>query len=163
MPTPTYDLIASNVLGSATASVTFSSIPATYRDLVLVATATSSSNDVPFIRFNSDSSSIYSGLTMNGDGGTAYSSTQSSPFSYAGFWNSQITTDATLAKIQIMDYSATDKHKTFISRLDQAIFGRTAAYAHRFGTTTAISSLTFSMLSGTFSAGSSFYLYGIVS
>jgi hypothetical protein len=36
MPTPTYDLIESTALGSSASSITFSSIPSTYRDLVLV-------------------------------------------------------------------------------------------------------------------------------
>lgn len=37
MPTPTFTLISSNTLGSATASVTFSGIPSTYSDLCIKA------------------------------------------------------------------------------------------------------------------------------
>ena len=59
----TYNLISSNVLTTAKASVTFSSIPATYTDLVLRVSARDSS-DTPIstltMTFNSDTATNYS-------------------------------------------------------------------------------------------------------
>ena len=42
MPTPTYTPLATVTLGTSAASVTFSSIPATYRDLILIFDGTGS-------------------------------------------------------------------------------------------------------------------------
>jgi hypothetical protein len=42
MPTPTYTPLATVTLGSSASSVTFSSIPGTYRDLILIFDGTGS-------------------------------------------------------------------------------------------------------------------------
>ena len=52
MAANTYTLISSNVLGSSAASVTFSSIPATYTDLVLRVSARTDADDTSLITFN---------------------------------------------------------------------------------------------------------------
>ena len=68
MPTPTYTPLATVTLGTAASSVTFSSIPATYRDLILVVNATTSADGIPSLRFNGDSGNNYSehGLSSTG-------------------------------------------------------------------------------------------------
>jgi hypothetical protein len=62
MPTPTYTPLATVTLASTASSVTFSSIPATYRDLVVVhnnfGTVNNDANSN--FRFNGDSGSNYS-------------------------------------------------------------------------------------------------------
>ena len=70
--TSTEVAIATTTLGSATASINFTSIPATYTDLriVLVCVATST---FPQIRFNSDSGSNYSWTYVSGNGSAAQS------------------------------------------------------------------------------------------
>ena len=57
----TYEPIATNTLGSAASSVTFSSIPSTYTDLIVVMNYANSTGlaDV-FFRFNGDTGSNYS-------------------------------------------------------------------------------------------------------
>ena len=167
MPTPTYDLIASNVLSSATSSVTFSSIPATYRDLVLVARplAPASSYFVMGLRFNGDTGSNYNRVSMAGSGSAASSSSQvnetNAPLGYLvavfpGFNNVTIA--------QIMDYSATDKHKTVLTRANTPE-DYVEALATRWASTSAIDSVTVMRREGSadFPSGSTFYLYGIVS
>jgi hypothetical protein len=70
----TYFPIATTTLGSSSASVTLSSIPSTYTDLLLVCNLTA--NTAPLnmgIRFNSDTSSLYSGTALGGNGSTAAS------------------------------------------------------------------------------------------
>ena len=67
----TYVLIASNTLGSSAASVTFSSIPGTYTDLVLKWSArdgrASNVNGVR-LRFNSNTSTLYSDTWLYSSG-----------------------------------------------------------------------------------------------
>lgn len=152
MPTPTYDLLASSVLTTATASVTFSSISQDYRDLVLV----TENDGAYFIRVNSDSSSTYENVRMTGDGSTPSSST----FSIT-FWAPTNLGTAGLGVWQIMDYSATDKHKTALSRLNRAS-GNVSAAAHRYPSNSAITTIILDTGGNPdFSAGSTFHLYGI--
>ena len=159
MPTPTYNLIASNVLTSSASSVTFSSIPATYRDLVLVVTLVASTNSTAFVRFNSDSGANYSYVRMQGNGSTATSFANSGVTS---IWEQGADENPNQYLLQIMDYSATDKHKTVLSRLNRptaAVWGLTSRWAN----TSAITSISWEAASGTYNSGSSWYLYGIVS
>ena len=166
MPTPTYDLIASNVLGSAASSVTFSSIPATYRDLVLVVRATPVNNDVGLrMRLNSDTGSNYPYVSMWGDGSAA-SSTSGTPTSITfGVGLASPNTSATMAIAQIMDYSATDKHKTILGRtnIPTGTFPGVTADAYRWASASAANAIEVYFGSGNIASGSSFYLYGIVS
>ena len=61
MATPTYIALATTTLSSAVGSVTFSSIPAGYRDLVLVAEGlTSGATSNVRMQFNSDTGNNYS-------------------------------------------------------------------------------------------------------
>jgi hypothetical protein len=71
----TYTPIATQTLGSAAASVTFSSIPQGYTDLILVCSpvSTTGSNTFMWIRYNSDTGSNYSLTSMRGNGSTATS------------------------------------------------------------------------------------------
>jgi hypothetical protein len=160
MPTPTYDLIASNVLGSSASSVTFSSIPATYRDLVVVVKA-DGANQNALIRLNSDTTgSNYSPVSMYGTGSSAFSST---------IGQNTITYDVAadtnyLAIINIMDYSATDKHKTMLNRANNPTGSAPAvgASAIRWANTSAVNTVTILISAGSWAVGSSFYLYGLV-
>ena len=73
MPT-TYEPIATTTLGSAAASITFSSIPATYTDLRVVFNGTVTEvGETLYYRFNSDSASNYSITQVYGASGTAAS------------------------------------------------------------------------------------------
>lgn len=158
MPTSTYDLIASNVLGSDASSVTFSSIPATYRDLVLVCNITRSGANNVNMRFNADNGANYNRVVMTGNG-TSASSGSTANASTAPISSSSIVSP--FITVQILDYSATDKHKTFLARTNEASV-ETDARATRWASTSAINAIQV-YASNNFLAGSSFYLYGIVS
>jgi hypothetical protein len=59
------------------------------------------------------------------------------------------------------DYSATDKHKTYVSQNGTSNKGSEVA-AGRWANTAAVTSLTLSSVNGwTFAAGSTFALYGV--
>jgi len=62
--------------------------------------------------------------------------------------------------LQFFDYSATNKHKSVLSRSDTATYG-TGATANRWGSTAAISSILLYPNMNLFESGSTFHLYGI--
>ena len=160
MATPTYTLIDSTVLGSSVSSVTFSSIPADYRDLVLVVEGLGT-NSVDFnFQFNSDTGSNYSYVRMRGNGSTAASSSSASLTFIGAIVTGADATNRGMAIFQVLDYSATDKHKTALLRVDSAGLN-TAAAAGRWASTSAVTSITLVTPTNQFASGLTAYLYGI--
>jgi hypothetical protein len=161
VPTPTYTPLATVTLASSAASVTFSSIPATYRDLILVTALqqNTTSDRQAVIRPNNDSVNAFL-VYMDGSGGGTNSSTDtkiSLYFATGAPANSPVTSIA-----QIMDYAQTNKHKTFLIRAGSS-YNPTSAYAVRWASTSAITSLVIpATTGGNFSAGSTFNLYGVI-
>ena len=157
--TAKYEVIGNTTLTSSAASVTFSSIPGGYKDLVLTMDfkAASSAAGV-YTRFNNDSSSTYTMVRMVGTtSGTASSvANQVGSFDFQGV-SSQL--DPTTIRIQIMDYSATDKHTSILVRSDRAS-NNAYAGAGRYPQTTAISQIEF-FATQNFAAGSTFRLLGV--
>jgi len=161
MPQPTYTPLATVTLGSSASSVTFSSIPATYRDLILVFGGTRTTTNNIQIRFNGDTGSNYSWVNAYGFSGGADSGSQTLSF-MALTSVSLVASEQVNTIVNFMDYSATDKHKTVLSRLSQA--GAVAQMnAHRWANTAAVTSILFYADVGDFGAGSVFSLYGIAS
>ena len=160
--TATYSLINSQTLGSNQATVTFSSIPATFTDLCLVVqfTVASGSNNQMLIRFNSDTATNYSRTYLSGDGTSAASGRQTSePAAYVTYAsnNTQITT----ATIDIMDYANTTTFKTALSRSSNTTQTEARVYLWR-KTPEAINRIDIEVyLSSLFATGSTFKLYGI--
>jgi len=157
----TYTPIASITLGAATSSVTFSSIPGTYTDLVLVYNGTSGISNLP-VRFNSDTGSNYSYTRMYGDGsGTA--SDRESNLNYAVY---AIGSSAqTLATMYINNYSNTTTNKTLLGKSGYTATGYVSMFASLWRSTAAITSITLygnTSFATNFSVGSTFNLYGIL-
>jgi hypothetical protein len=155
MPTPTYTPLATVTLGSSAASVTFSSIPATYRDLILIVNGTASAGQNIKGIFNSDSTaSNYSRVTAYGDGSsTASGSANDNSFLY-------FQTSQSIITCQVMDYSATDKHKSVLVRTSNSSLAEMTAA--RWANTAAITSFQILTTTGTFSTGTTFSLYGVI-
>jgi hypothetical protein len=166
MPQPTYTALATITLGSSASSVTFSSIPATYRDLVLVIRGSASANNTFGIRFNGDTGSNYSYVDAFGRAdvsGTVSSANTDSRFLLTvsgafGAGDHQFIT-------QIMDYSATDKHKTGLTRnaLSGSSFPGVGMIAARWANTAAITSIAVLPGAGSMNTGTTLSLYGIAS
>jgi hypothetical protein len=150
--------IAWQSLSGTAATVTFSSIPGTYRDLILVVTGTGTNNHAVYAQFNGDTATNYNNVQMIGDGSTASSSLQTSQtFVYAGRGN---TTSVTTNIVHILDYSTTDKHKTVLSRAnDSALY--VMGITNRWASTAVITSMLIYPSLGSFNAGSTFALYGV--
>jgi hypothetical protein len=165
MPTPTYTPLANTTLGSSASSVTFSSISGAYRDLVLVINGQLTGVSGTWLRFNSDTGSNYPFVLMKGDSsGTSSQATGYDRFYY--FQNYLTSGSRFMATTQIMDYSATDKHKTSLVRgtYTQNVNGSTVAEAQatRWANTAAINTILVGIDSNQYAAGTTFSLYGIV-
>jgi hypothetical protein len=162
----TYEAIATQTLGSAAASVTFSSIPSTYTDLVLVCNFETSSNAIAgvYIQFNGDTSTNYSSTNLIGNGSTAESSRASSSsfFRISGYGTGTANTLTNVAIVNIMNYANSTTYKTTISRSAIASLGTGANVGLWRATPSAITSLTLTGESQNLSTGSTFTLYGIL-
>ena len=167
----TYTLISSNVLSSSAASVTFSAIPSTYTDLVVRISARGSRSAVVdniVVRYNSDSSTIYSSTFMTGAGSTTGSSRSSGNTSFTfNTSNGNTTTSNSFGstEIYIPNYlSTTSKPISTISvsETNSATDNYLRVLADLFRNTSAITSVTFTPEIGpNWLSDSSFYLYGI--
>jgi hypothetical protein len=157
MPTPTYTLLANVTLASSASSVTFSPIPQTYRDLIIVYSGSATSGVEIMLRYNGDSGSNYSFTEIVGTGSAAQSSTSTYTFANGGV----VYTGLGSLRVQILDYSATDKHKTGITRSDNPA-NNVIAYVHRWANTSAINSILINSGGVSFNPGFTFSLYGIV-
>ena len=155
-PVSTYVALATTTLGSATNSVTFSSIPATYRDLILVGQPRHGSLQAARVRFDATSTYSYVGMYGSGSG-----SGSSNTFTGNGILVCDMTSSDGSFVAQIQDYSATDKHKTVLSRYSLTSYV-TAAIAGRWANTAAINQVVLFTPDGSnFVAGSTFSLFGI--
>lgn len=161
MPTSTYEPIEAKTLGSATSSVTFSTIPNTYTDLVLVAnyTTTSANVDVRF-QVNGDTGANYSYTYVLGNGSAAGSGRLANSAYIGGYFSVGTSTNGNISIYNLMNYANTTTFKTVLQRMSSAEKELTANVG-LWRSTSAISSATIYTSSSTFTAGSTFTLYGI--
>jgi hypothetical protein len=165
MPTATYTPLANVTLASTSTSITFGSIPATYRDLIVVFQGLSGGvgNFQTRLRLNGDTGNNYNWQRMSGTGTSSFASTAASQNNLnLTFAAEAQTTTQVQHRINIMDYSATDKHKTVISRADNAAQA-TEAVAGRWANTAAVTSVQLFPSSATFGIGTTVALYGVIS
>jgi hypothetical protein len=151
----TYEAIATQTLGSAAASVTFSSIPGTYTDLVLVIQGSMATAGGNYIQVNGDTGNNYSLTFMYGDGTSAVSTRLTNYPTAQSFY---LNTNQSNAIINFMNYSNTTTNKTFLSRANSNDF--VSARVALWRSTAAINSIT---VASTFNynTGTTFSLYGI--
>ncbi len=159
----TYEKIATTTLSSSEASITFNSVPNTYTDLVIVTNVKSTTTGNMTIRFNSDSSSLYSYTRLTGDGSSAASS-RITDFNQLftdsqGYFDGDNFNQAKI--INIMNYSNTTTFKTCLIRSNRVQTG-VDAIVGLYRSTSAITSILLSGNGNNFVAGSTFNLYGIL-
>jgi hypothetical protein len=132
---------------------------------VLVTNGSSSVQSQARIRFNGDTGSNYSAVIMRG--GTGGPASGSGTFSALELpWNEITATDRFVLVTQIMDYSATDKHKTVLNRSNATTAAQgfaVFAEAWRWANTSAVTSIVVATLYGSWNTGTTFNLYGIAS
>jgi hypothetical protein len=151
----TYTPIATQTLGSSSASVSFSSISGTYTDLVMVFNGVADNN--VNLRFNSDTASNYSSTRIRGDGSSASSAFFANQTSMVGSYDP----GQSISIWQIMNYSNATTYKSALNRGGGA-GTNVEAYVGLWRNTAAITSVTV-IVSGTFSTGCTFTLYGVKS
>lgn len=165
MPTNTYVALQTQTLGTAAASVTFSSIPQGYTDLVLVSQFTGSAvnNQINIQVGNGsvDTGSNYSYTQMYGTGSAAASAQSASQTSILlGYTDTATTSIDSNLIANIQNYSNTTTNKTILSRGNSPARA-TAAIVGLWRSTAAINTITVSTGSSTFAVGSTFTIYGI--
>jgi len=154
----TYVPIATNTLSSTATSVTFSSIPGTYTDLVVVCNPIESgTNNQVWAQVNSDTATNYSTTVIYGTGTAA----NSNRYSSANWVYAFLTADTgnKNAIIQFMNYANTTTYKTVLVRSNSTT-SYVQASVSLWRSTSAITSILLSA-QGTFPIGSTFSLYGI--
>lgn len=166
----TYTLISSNTLSSSAASVTFSSIPATYTDLVLRASVRSDSvgttiHDFTY-RINGSSATAYSKTQLTGNGTSAASYAQyTTRFILENTLDGASATANTFGNIEIYIPSYTASQFKPIGHFGVSENNATLAgintMAGLYTNSTAISQIECYTSGYNFVSGSSFYLYGI--
>ena len=160
----TYEPIASQTLGSTATSVTFSSIPATYTDLVLVYQIVSTTVAVAVSsagRFNSDTGSNYSNTVLWGTGSSAASDRESNQTSGRfGQYGSRLPTSPVSGRVQIMNYASTSVYKTWLTDFANAS-NEVVRIVGLWRSTSAITSVNMFTSNSGWAAGSTFSLYGI--
>jgi hypothetical protein len=157
MSVSTYTPIFSITLNESASSLTFSSIPATYRDLIVVMSGTLTSNTDLYCRINGDSGNSYPVVTMVGDGITATSFAGTPSVGY--LHNNNISSIFNVS-FSIFDYSTTDKHKSVISTAGQG-GGRVTLSNFRWINTAAVTSITMFNNGSSYLPGTTFSIYGI--
>jgi hypothetical protein len=168
----TYEPIATITLTTPTNSVSFTSIPATYTDLLLVMSfteTTAATNTNGYFTFNTDtynSQTNYSYTRLEGNGSSATSTRQSNLG--AIFWGYDANGSIfTTTLCNIMNYTNTNLNKTILMRQSNSSLG-SFAQAGLWRNTSAINAINIYgsdqvgvPTADPFSTGSTFTIYGI--
>jgi hypothetical protein len=165
-----FESIATVTVSTATPTITFSSIPATYSHLqiraLVRASGASDYNDAR-VRFNSDTASNYAGHQLFGDGSTAASNAEVTAanifFTYCPAASSSASIFAP-GILDILDYADTNKYKTVksIHGSDRSGSGYSIMRSGHWRSTAAINTIGLYFPDGAnFVQYSSFALYGV--
>ncbi len=161
-----YESIATVTVGAGgQSSVTFSSIPSTYKHLQIRAIHQSNqSTSSGVVQFNGDTASNYSNHYLSGDGSTASGGSLLSSFMYSNYIPSSSNTNVFgVGVIDILDYADTNKYKTFrsLSGADLNGSGVVAFYSGSWRNTAAITSISLTRGVGLLTQYTQFALYGV--
>ena len=165
-----YELISTAFGTGSSGTITFSSIPSTYKHLqIRLVSRTTSNNSGSYgslnFRFNSDSASNYSEHILMGDGSSvqSYANANTTRLGYLLMGENSNPNIMPGIIIDILDYASTSKNKTI--RAFEGVTGignRVDLTSSAWRSTSAVSTITITTDSfGNFSTTSRFSLYGI--
>ena len=158
-----YESIATTTVSTAVASITFSSIPATYTHLQIRGFVRSTADTQLDTTFNSDGGSTYSyhSLLGYGTGTEASGGANTTKIIMEAASNAASVFAAYI--IDILDYANTNKYKTTrnLAGYDNNSNGRVSLNSGNWRNTNAITSITLTARDTTFAQYSQFALYGI--
>ena len=162
----TYEHIQSYTASGTVTLISLNSIPQNYTDLkIIINTLKAGANMIPVYRFNSDSSSIYSGQSLN-TSRFLVSATQ--PAVTTRFYLNESGTDqnnTVTYEIDVMGYTSSTKSKTVIQNTQNRLVtgGNKTISVGLFNSTSAITSLQVSDVFGDgFIANTNVQIYGIL-
>ena len=164
----TYVPIATTTLGSAASSYTFTSIPQTYTDLILIASGSISASGPAFKVRVGSSNTIDTGNNYSMNRVIWYTSgspypVESSNISFYTLDGSSYSSSAqNIAISNLMNYSNTTTYKTMLNRSGYASDQAEMSVA-LWRNTAAINTIQILVDTGNINAGSTFTLYGIAS
>jgi len=166
MPTATYEKIQTYTLPSNTNSHTFTSIPSTYTDLVIITSNLTCTGAYTLTaQLNSDTGSNYSWTVLSGNGSAASSlraANDARGLCFGAYVNGMSTTVPSVAVSTILNYSNTTTYKTSLSRLSTASV-EVDANVSLWRSTAAVNSVTLRSSNpvGSLKTGTIFTIYGI--
>jgi hypothetical protein len=149
----TYDRIDKVTATGSQSSISFTSIPATYTDLVLIINGGAGVGYA--VRLNGDSGSNYSWTRLYGDGSSAVSDRGTNQTDLTSNWGGN--TNNVIA-VNIMNYSNTTTWKTALTRIGDNAY--TVALAGLWRNTAAVNQVSIVGV-GNWSSSTTFTLYGI--
>ena len=172
MANPTMTLIGSPVVvgSGGVSSVTFSSIPATYTDLIIKMSARVSyaaSRMNVNLQLNGSSASIYSNIVLSGSGGSTSSGSNYTGTNeiYLDEINANTSTANSFSNVEIYFPNYTSSANKSLSADSVYENNATEAYqvftAGLWSSTAAITSINLAPGAGSFAQYSTFYLYGV--
>jgi hypothetical protein len=160
----TYEPIATNTLGSNTASYTFTSIPSTYTDLILIVNGQVSSNVTVACQINGDTATSYSTTELFGDGTTvsSFRNSNNAQIGVMGIGAQVVSGSQWVSTLHFQNYSNSTTYKTVLGRTSATTTGVNAIVG-LWRSTSAITSIKILGYAGAsgFTSGTTFTLYGI--
>ena len=160
----TYEPIATTTLGSAAASITFSSIASSWTDLRLVLVGSGDTNAT--LRFNSDTAANYSNTRLGGDGTAPESARQTSTTSINTTASEGLPASTpAMVTVDVFSYTgSTNKTVLITHSQDKNGSGWVARAVGLWRSTSAITTISFTATGGTalFNTGTIATLYGIL-
>lgn len=154
----TYSSIATTTLSGS--SYTFSSIPSTYTDLILVIQGANSNVGNARWRLNGDTGTNYSWTGLGGTGSAASSTRVSNTATPQLDWYGYFDGTQSVLISHFMNYANTTTYKTVISRSNNANNG-VATTVGLWRSTAAVNSISIISSNGNFDSGTTLTLYGI--
>ena len=169
----TYEIIASVTVGSGgAADMEFTSIPATYTDLLVKVSARTDralENDEVSVRLNANTSSVYTYISINGNGTSVGNNTETNTTRFRNVNDIPAATATSNTfgntEIYIPNYTNTSFNKSLSfdsTGENNATLSLIGMGAGLFGSTSAVTSITlFPRVGPNFVEHSTAYLYGI--
>jgi hypothetical protein len=159
----TYEPIQTYTAIGSSSTITFSSIPSTYTDLVMVVSAkTNTAAAQIYMTINGDTATNYSRTLISGTGSSAISARSSNQtVLFADYYGIMNTTDFNTDIFHFFNYANTTTFKTVLGRSNLAASGLDATVHLWRKTPEAINTILVGNYSYNFSSGSTFTLYGI--
>ena len=162
-----YESIATTTVGSGGSStITFSSIPSTYKHLQIRGITKNGSNAYILFRYNGDGNQNYTWHSASGDGaatGTGAAATGAFPGTPITQSQGGGTNIFSPIVLEVLDYTNTSKYKVHrsLNGFDNNGSGSIGLTSGMWVNTAAVTSITFALSAGSFSEFTQLALYGI--